>query len=96
MPQDYRIVGLFEVLKFREWLIFSFFTNWSVKTGNYLEQLFLEGLCFINDQHLQNSHNLRTLKNQLYSTYVMLMGMQCVLIMITMSSFCRRLFATGN
>ena len=34
----------------------------SAKMGNYLEQLFFMWLNFMNDQHPQNSQNLRTLK----------------------------------
>ena len=66
----YYIVGFFEVLKFREWLIFSFFTilfsNDSAKSSGTAMGLpyicFFERLNFMNDQYPQNSRNLCTLK----------------------------------
>ena len=53
----YCIVGFFEVLKFREWLIFSFFTILFSRMGlpkaHTLQWVvgFFEGLNFTNDQH---------------------------------------------
>ena len=64
----YRIVGFFEVLKFREWLIFGFFTILFSRMGlpkahtlQWVVDLF-EGLNFTNNQHPRNSRNLRTSK----------------------------------
>ena len=72
----YHIIGFFEVLKFLEWPIFSFFAILFSRMG--LQKLstamgivcFFEGLNFTNDQHPRNSWNLRTSKNQLYGRWV--------------------------
>ena len=56
----YRIIGFFEVLKFREWLIFGFFTILFSRMGlpkaHTLQRVvdFFEGLNFTNDQHPRN------------------------------------------
>ena len=65
---SYCIVGFFEVLKFRKWLIFVFFTILFSQMGllkaHTLQWVlgFFKGLNFTNDQHPQNSQNLRTSK----------------------------------
>ena len=65
---NYRIVGFFKVLKFREWLIFGFFTILFSRMGlpkaHTLQWVvgFFEGLNFTNDQHPRNLQNLRTSK----------------------------------
>ena len=69
---NYHIVGFFEVLKFREWLIFGFFMILFPRMGLPKAQTlqwvvgFLEGLNFMND----NIHEIRGIyvpqKNQLY------------------------------
>ena len=62
------ILGFFEVLKFREWLIFGFFTILFSRMGlpkaHILQWVvgFFEGLNFTNDQHPRNSWNLCTSK----------------------------------
>ena len=54
---EYRIVGFFEVLKFRVWLNFGFFTILFSRMGlpkaHTLQWVvgFFEGLNFTNDQH---------------------------------------------
>ena len=77
----YHIVGFFEVLKFRKWLIFGFFmilfSRMGLPKAHTLQWVvgFFEGLNFTNDQHPQNLQNLRTSKNQLYGKHK-----QCALL----------------
>ena len=69
-PKQHTIpyIGFFEVLKFREWLIFGFFTilfSWmGFPKAHTLQWIvdFFEGLNFMNDQHPRNLRNLHTLK----------------------------------
>ena len=63
----YCTVGFFVVLKFREWLIFSFLGFYfheyiCQKLSAAMDSAFFEGLNFMNDQQLQNMRNLRTSK----------------------------------
>ena len=68
-----RMVGFFEVLKFREWLIFGFFTilfsRMGLSKAHTLQWVvgFFEELNFMNDQHLRNSRNLHTSKKINYT-----------------------------
>ena len=71
----YHIVGFFEVLKFREWLIFGFFmilfSRMGLPKAHTLQWVvgFFEGLNFTNDQHPRNLQNLRTSKKTNYTVY---------------------------
>ena len=62
----------FEVLKFGEWVIFSFFTiifsRMHLPKAQQCNEwfVFFKGLNFTNEQHPRNSWNLRTSKTQLY------------------------------
>ena len=73
---NYRIFGFFEVLKFREWLIFGFFTilfsQMGLPKAHTLQWVvgFFEGLNFTNDQHPQNLWNLRTSKKTNYTVII--------------------------